>query len=181
MLSEAWRVLSSDGVLVLKLPDFEEVLRRRRSGDSAYFNQWGLDKLVHMWDEDTIDRRASMIFCGYWNAAYGDEFSGERRPHAPGAYHGPARITAMVCAWLLDQPSPHDIARGFRIIASRGTEPLGTFNHRNAWSMDELAALLARHRFTILSTEDEHICRMPIPTIGEMRQISMYALAGKWA
>jgi hypothetical protein len=163
VLYEARRVLK--GKLVLKLPDFEDVLKRRQAGDHAYFKQWGFESISHMWVEDSIDLRASMIFCGYWNDAYGHEFHGERRPRSLMAYHGPVGIPL---SWA---KSPHEIA------ASLKDHVEGHFNHQNAWSRAELVDLLTKHGFTVESLDTETVCKEPIPTINDMKSISMYVLA----
>lgn len=163
VLSEARRM---GGRLVLKLPDFEEVLKRRAIGDHDYFRCWGMDPISHMWEKDTIDHRAAMIFCGYWNGAYGHEFTGERNTHAEGAYHGPPPIVAF-------DKSPHELAVALKANAPGGV----TFNHQNAWSREELTALLEKHGFTVESMDAEKICQEEIPTIMEMYGISMYVIA----
>lgn len=156
------------GRLVLKLPDFEEVLKRLKAGDEHYFDGWGMGKVYKTWGSRGVDvsinAKASMIFCGFWNAAYGDEW-GSRNPDAPGAYHGP------VLPQLPESGSPHEMASIMRHCAPADAR----FNHQNAWSRAELAALLKRHGFTV---EDvDHPFSLGIPTIEDMRNISMYAVA----
>jgi hypothetical protein len=170
LLSEARRICK--GALVLKLPDFDQVIERWRAGDSEYFNHWGMGKVVKTWKnlgiEDTIDARASMIFCGWWNDAYGDEW-GSRNPDTPGAYHGPCSAHMSV------DYTPHNLAKIMRQCA-----PLFAsthFNHQNAWSRGELGDLLERHGFTVEHMDAEKACLLPIPTITDMRGISMYAVA----
>lgn len=176
VLSEARRMLRPEGALVLKLPDFDEVLRRWRAGDNDYFKQWGMDKVVPTWKnkrvKDTIDARAAMIFCGWWNNAYGDEF-GERRPEAEGAYHGPEPIRHR--HWYYG--TPHGIA--WQMRHSDKIPKDAHFNHQNAWSLKELVELLSLRGFSVISTDDpEIIKRMPhIPGLGDMANISMYVLA----
>lgn len=183
VLSDARRMLRPDGALVLKLPDFDEVLRRWKAGDNEYFKQWGIDKCVPTWAsrgvQDTIDARAAMIFCGWWNDAYGDEF-GERKPDAEGAYHGPSINWPGVESHLFTNdgiypPSPHEIAGRLRKRAPEGAH----FNHQNAWSLEELVDLLLfKHDFSIISTDKAEIQeRIQIPGIRDMASISMYVLA----
>lgn len=171
MLSESRRVCR--GKLVLKLPDFEQVLERWRAGDKAYFDQWGMGSVVRTWKnkgvEDTIDARAAMIFCGWWNDAYGDEW-GKRTPDAPGAYHGPAFVGHGP---PIQDVSPHYAAKLMRLCAPEG----GHFNHQNAWSRAELCALLGAHGFEVESLLPENACELPIPGIADQRGISMYVVA----
>lgn len=168
VLSEARRMCS--GKLVLKLPDFDEIMNRWESGDVEYFNHWGMNGVVKTWGnrgiEDNINSRASMIFCGWWNEAYGDEW-GNRKPEALGAYHGPAWPATP------GDLSPHELSMWMKSKAPEG----GTFNHQNAWSRFELQALLRKHGFDVQTMDENIACSLPIPTITEMRGISMYAVA----
>jgi hypothetical protein len=159
--------------LVLKLPDFEQVLERWSSKDGAYFTRWGLESVVGTWKSrgvaDNIDSRAAMIFCGWWNKEYGDEWGG-RTPNAKGAYHGPAVLKSY--REILKSMSPKGIADAFTKFV-RETEDKPTFNHQNAWSRVELKSLLERHGFKVSLDQSD----MSIPTINEMQDISMYAIA----
>jgi len=172
VLHEARRVLRADGALVLKLPDFEQVLERWRAGDEAYFDQWGLQDVIPTWKnmgvEPTIHAKAAMIFCGWWNDAYGDEF-GKRTPDAEGAYHGP-----VICDQALSD-SPHRISSDMRSAAPQGAH----FNHQNAWGRAQLEMLLQSHGFDVISMDADEICRKyaDIPGITDQRAISMYAVA----
>jgi predicted SAM-dependent methyltransferase len=163
MLREARRLT---GRLVLKIPDFEQVLERLKAKDSAYFDQWGLKSVVHTWERDTLEARASMIFCGWWNKAYGDEW-GNRNPNAQGAYHGPASYT-------LPTGSPHEIAAKLKSLVPKD----GQLNHQNAWSLKELVDLVEGHGFSVTSTDKEEVCSLPIPTIQDMKGISVYLSCG---
>ncbi len=174
MLAESRRALRSRGWLALKIPDFQDVLLRYKAGDHAYFKQWGMEKLVHMWPEDSIHARAAMIFCGHWNDAYGDEFNGERRPDAPGAYHGP--MYDMLANSALADCSPHQISSFFRDLTI-SLKPGVHFNHQNAWSAPELRELLERHGFQVLSIDPDEMCKLPIPGVESQRAISLYMLA----
>ena len=175
VLSEARYVCK--GNLVLKLPDFEQVLERWRAGDERYFDGWGQAGVWPTWKNlgvpVNIDSKAAMIFCGWWNDAYGDEFGGRRNPNAPGAYHGP--VQASTTKLLLQCHSPKGIADAFRILV----KPEWHLNHQNAWSRAELCALLLRHGFHVETMDaDKIIERFPqIPGIARQRAISMYAQA----
>lgn len=161
VLSEARRICRD--FLVLKLPDFEKVLRHREAQDETYFQGWGQNRLTHNWLADTVDARAAMIFCGYWDDAYGDEFLGKRNP---AGYHGPVKLQQYDFSG-----TPHEIARRMVELAPSGAH----FNHQNAWSRDELRALCERHGFKLLSEDRDAICTLPIPTISDLSEISMYA------
>ncbi len=179
VLDQARRVLRPDGALILKLPDWEQVLERWRAGDEAYFDQWGMGKVIPTWKnmgvEPTIHAKAAMIFCGWWNDAYGDEF-GNRTPDAEGAYHGPPVFRSKdTHETLAEYASISDLA-----TVLRGRVPMGGhYNHRSAWSRAELAALLEAHGFALLSQDADEICRRyaAVPGIDTQRAISQYAVA----
>ena len=169
LLSEAQRILRTDGALVLKLPDFEQVLERWRAGDEAYFDLWGMQKVIRTWAsrgiEPSIDAKAAFIFCGWWNEAYGHEF-GERHPEAEGAFHGPADILRQ------GDVSPHAISARMKPFAE------GRFNHQNAWSRSELRSVVEDAGFEVLSQDPAEIIPLfDIPRLGFQRQISQYLLA----
>src|SRR5258706_7855317 len=95
VLTEAHRVSKPDRPLLLKVPDYEKVLEAWRNQDESFFveRNWNFDSVVWSWAQrdipDTIDYRASMIFCGFWTSDFGHHFTPGTRPKT-GAYHGPA-------------------------------------------------------------------------------------------
>ena len=176
VLDEAHRMLRQDGALVIKLPDFEQVLDRWRAGDEAYFDQWGMQKVWPTWKNlcvpVNIDTKAAFIFCGWWNDEYGDEF-GERHPERDGAYHGPVYEEV---AWLLDNGKPHEIAAILCTTALYNARANIHFNHQNAWSRAEFIALLKEHDFADIIEGADQVCQAHphIPGICFQRHISMY-------
>ena len=178
MLDETWRMLKPAGTFVLKLPDFDDVLRRWRYGDEKWFDAWGQAKVWPTWKNRSvpinINTKAAMIFCGWWNDEYGNEFgpTHERRPDAEGAYHGPAEIRhPFSYAGQLRFGRPHDIASSMRT----GVPSHGHFNHRNAWSRSEMMALLTDHSLLPVRTgRDVAESWCQIPGINDHRHISMY-------
>jgi hypothetical protein len=168
VLSEARRVGKT---LVLKLPDFDQILERLHAEDEAYFDQWGLKDVIPTWKRrgvaPTIWNKAAMLFCGWWNDEYGNEW-GKRYPDRDGAYHGPAIASESV--WDL---TPHNISAALKANVPQGAH----LNHQNAWSRTELTHLVRRHGFDIQSIDAEEICEMDIPGIEEMYDISMYLKA----
>ena len=181
MLVEARRMLAPDGHLVLKLPDYERVLDRYRAGDEAFFNQWGIQKLVHMWPsqevKDTIAARACMIFCGMWNPSYGDKNAEFTKQIGTGAdaYHGPAPMDDDSYRTVLGWNSLRQIAQ----MMAACKKPDWHFNHQSAWSHVELTYLLEIHGFKVVSQDAEDAEQMPIPDIGAQEAISMYVVARK--
>ena len=182
VLRETHRVLAPGGRLVVKLPDFDQALASWRSGDEAFFahDRWGLRRLVSMWPRrgvsDTLETRASMVFCGWWNDEYGDHFSSRRDDER--AYHGPAVMPSDVLASLVAQTSPHALAAALRAHVVR-TEASYHFNHQNAWSRDELRDLLAREGFDVVTQEADEVIRLAVdvPGIADARAESQYCVA----
>lgn len=181
---ECKRVLRPDGFLVLKIPDFEAALAAWRKRDQSFFEGWGIEDVIPTWPakgvEPSLSARAGMIFCGFWNDEYGDRNATFSRHVSGGAsaYHGPPKLSEAEWSELFTRHSPHGIAAALRarvIERERGFH----FNHQNAWSAGELSALLARHGFTVLSTDRETICRRlgEIPNLRQSFEQSLYCLA----
>jgi SAM-dependent methyltransferase len=183
VLSEARRVIAPDGKLVVKLPDFDLVLEKWNAGNRDYFfgepDSWAFRKVVPTWKNrgiaDSVDARASYIFCGFWNRSYGDHFSDQRRPDRIGAYNGPLPRISELAGTLMELASPHEIARVLRETILRDDKDV-TFNHQNAWGKQEFADLLARFGFAIVSTNTDDIVaeNADIPDIEAMKSISRY-------
>ncbi|MEQ8344894.1 MAG: methyltransferase domain-containing protein [Sneathiellaceae bacterium] len=183
LLQEMHRVLHPSGRLVLKLPDGEAAIRHWRAGNRGYFDDpiWALDSVAWSWGPkgvpDNLDSRFSMLFCGYWNEAMthgGNVQDLVRR----GAYHGPPRVAPERLKEFARRDSPHDIAQGLRAQALH-EDPAAIFNHQNAWSGAELAALLEANGFSPRNSEPQDIIarQTAIPDIAKYRSISIYAEA----
>lgn len=179
MLVEARRVLAPDGKFVLKLPDYEKVVDKYIQEDAQFFEQWGIRKLTPLWMsqkvEDTLTARAAMIFCGVWNAEYGDknaEFT-KRIGNVVGAYHGPVpNMDDETRRFMMVNFTPRQVAQGFVSAAPKGWH----FNHRNAWNRIELCHVLRAHGFTVESMDQKAAMEVPIHGIGSQAGISMYAI-----
>jgi len=182
-LNEARRVLSPDGVLVIKLPDFDTVLQAWKNADLDYFSDatWNYSQIRTTWAnkgvQDGLDSRASMIFCGFWNQAYGNHFA-EQHHLNKDAYHGPAPCDADLFDHLKAHSTPWEIAKTLRTFVNN-SEAQPIFNHRNAWSGEEFDRLLKRRGFRVLSTDAARISahHQHIPALDAMQGISRYVLA----
>jgi hypothetical protein len=180
VLSEARRVIARTGRLIIKIPDFDEVLLRWKSNDLAYFDQWGLQEIVGTWGLrgvlDNIDTRASMVFCGFWNSHWGNHFGTGPRNVVEKAYHGPARLDHRQLRDLLATRNPRSISQALVSHVMRN-ETDCSFNHRNAWSKDEFIRLLRESGFKVLTDSDATsvVARHEsIPDIRNMLSISAY-------
>lgn len=181
ILCEARRLLAPDGAFVVKLPDFDAVLsnwRRRDPGGVLEPGQWGLPGLFDLWRQNGVEpgiaAYTAMVFCGFWNRAYGDVFSGNVVRQA-GGYHGPPRLPTDALARILDNgASPHCIAATLRSEVQR-REPDYVFNHQNAWSRDEFISLAKTYGFTPVALDQAVADSFQhIPTITDMHAISAY-------
>lgn len=184
-LAEAHRVLKPGGTLVLKLPDGDAALAAWRSNDHRYFEHpsWNCPAFAATWQEkgiaDSIDYRAAMVFCGYWNAAYGNYYSGEIALR-PGAYHGPPAVDTALLRQILSDNTPAAVARILRQKAIEECADL-TFNHQAAWGQGELQDFVTRMGFRVRSSDRGLLCRKYgwIAHIRVAEEISMYLEAKK--
>ncbi len=79
ILSESNRILEEGGNLIIKIPDYDKALDCWRRQDPSFFGpEWGIQGVTHTWGPrglyDCLDYRAAMIFCSFFNDAYGDPF-----------------------------------------------------------------------------------------------------------
>lgn len=182
VLAEARRVIRRTGRLVIKLPDFDRALAAWRAGEASFFDEdrWGLRRLKALWPArgvaDSLDARASMVFCGFWNDEYGQHFG--VRTSRDGAYHGPAPMSSEQLVAVRNLATPHGVAAALRawVVAH---EPSFHFNHQNAWSRQELRALLDAHGFECVTFDDQAVIEAAadIPGIEAAREESLYCLA----
>jgi hypothetical protein len=182
VLVESRRVISSGGLILLKLPDFEMVKKCLLVGKKSFFDQWDIESILPFWKNsgvpDNIENRASMIFCGYWNESYGDHFSGRVARNTLDAYHGPAKISKEKIWDLMKLNSCHAISAHLVNFINE-SQINHSFNHQNAWNADELEAILNKSGFRVETFDKEIICKKfnDVPGILEMKDISLYCLA----
>lgn len=183
LLHEAARILTIDGALIVKIPDFDGVLNDWRRGDLGGVLdpvKWGLPPLFDMWIRNgvpvSVDSVAAMILCGFWNIDYGEEFFGSKSRVSPGAWHGPPRIPVFNLRRILgSSESPHFVASQLRAEVMR-TERSPRFNHCNAWAKTEFIALAESCGLRWIDADDVAVQYRNIPTIDDMGNISRYYL-----
>lgn len=183
LLTQSRRVLADSGRLVICIPDFDHAGRAWRAGDSSFFSDryWKYCHVSHTWPArnvpDTLDSRAIFLHCGFWNSPYGHPFQRHfRRSHD--AYHGPPAVPGDVIERLRQTDSPHAVSQFLRNwVAERETD--FQFNHQNAWSRDELRAMLAAKGFRVVSTDSAAVIRAcgDIPGIRARAEQSTFCLA----
>jgi SAM-dependent methyltransferase len=183
VLKEASRVLSDHSRLLLKLPDYENILNAYRRNDIDFFtrnNFFDTSPLKKCWKNNDVEfcleNIVSMMFCGYWNDAYGDHFS-KRISTDKAAYHGPAKISLEDTRRILELDSPSEIASSLRSIVEEAID-FKSYNHQTAWSRGELITFVTEAApFELVSTDTEQILAdfSFVPEINDsMKHWSMY-------
>jgi len=181
LFQEAKRILSGNGHLVIKLPDFDALLAAWKQRDSTGIlepTQWNLRRIFTTWEQSGISTEieacTAVIFCGFWNSAYGNPFLGSNVPRS-GAYHGPPRISSEKLAEILDSTSSPKLISSILKSEIVRQEIDYTFNHQNAWSRNEFIELAHALGFEIVALDRavrENFS--DIPTIEEMNSMSAY-------
>jgi SAM-dependent methyltransferase len=189
VLSEGFRVLKRGGLLVIKIPDFDEYLNQWRKGSTSLtFENSPLSfKEAKTWRNknipDNITYRTAEIFSGVWDTKFGDEkalFSNFGDWNGPG-YVGPPWIDeADIANIFTNTESCHEIAAHLKVRALGLGEKI-YLNHQNAWSRIEMQKILTNLGFQIVSMDAKNIVEnVPsIPGIEQMYSASAYYLAQK--
>ena len=184
VLVESHRTLKRGGSLVMKVPDFDEVLAAYRRNDVELFHRW---PGIHVMKETCSNRNvpfsvatiAAQVFCGFWNKQFGDMFNAHDTRRA-GAYYGPPVMPDKDLRSIFALSSPHDIAAALRAHVMANEKDY-TFNHQNAWGYGEFAKLMADHGFAVMSLDKDVVIDKfkEISSIESMKNISMYCDGGK--
>ena len=184
ILVEMNRMGASNSLFVLKIPDFDYFLEQYRAGSSTLMNDKGTESVLWTWEgrtEDVVLNRVAMMFCGYWNKAYGDHFSEEIKT-SQNAYHGPPIVPLEKLKEIFDTYSPREIAKKLRDFAKSDPE-FHRFNHQNAWGRSEMKQFLRENGFRLITTNTQLIVqrfRCEIPDLDDHQAPwSAYYLAEK--
>jgi SAM-dependent methyltransferase len=185
ILAEARRILRPGAPILVKIPDFDATRVAARSDDSGFFRDewWNFGASTATFKNrsnvvDSVVSRAAIVFCSYWNDQYGDAFT-KYEVSAPGAYHGPAPVGDAELDRIMRQNSPHEAAAIMKRRVCEIEKDKITWIHQNAWSTQEMSALLASHGFEMISTDKRKIVDRYnfVPRIAQMYEISAYYLA----
>ena len=110
LLEEAFRVLTSGGFLIIKIPNYDSVLDSFFRGDYEVINNFSFGNLPKSWPlhgtEDNIESRVSMIFAGYYTRSYGEHFTDPESVDEELGYHGPAKISKNELLEILNTKNP---------------------------------------------------------------------------
>jgi len=179
LINESYRALKQGCKFIVKLPDFDRVLDESKAGiedNILHTTHWGVNSLKEIWGmsgiEFSLQRRASMIFCGFWTSYDNNHFSDLNHNYS---YHGPCRVSLEETTSILtEHSSPHLIAKKFR-LKTLSLEKNISFNHQNAWSKDEFIQLVECFGFKLLKTSTSVFDSIQnIPSINSMAAISRY-------
>lgn len=185
ILSESFRILETNGNLIIKIPDYDKALDYWQRQDHGFFgSEWNIESVTPTWEckgvYDCVDYRAAMIFCSFFNNAYGNPFSGSSTSGSAQAYFGPPNVGVNFLRDLIQNHTPSEISQRLRLEVSR-KESDYNFCHQSAWSRAELEILLNKFGFEVISFEPNMISDTfnSIPGINEMINMSTYCWAKK--
>ena len=182
LLGEIRRICASDGLILVKIPDYDWFLRQFHCGGISFMENKGIESVVGTWRgriEDTVVNRLLMMFCGYWNKAYGSHFTLPTQGRGVGAFHGPPTVEEARARQLLQCGSAKAISESLNRIALQDPDFLA-FNHQSAWTSDEFARLLRENGISLVSTDRNALLTKFEPEIPDFRSMhdwSLYCLA----
>jgi hypothetical protein len=181
LISEMERTLAQEGRALIKIPDFDWFLSQYKNNIGQCVDGVGVESVVNSWSaegvDDTTENRLAMMFCGYWNSYYGDHFSGKINTNTK-AYHGPPMMDAEKLKSLFLERSPNQISAEL-CLSALADDNFKDFNHRNAWSRDELTDLVKRFGLEVETTDKSEIVNSYstlVPDITSMMDWSAYYL-----
>jgi SAM-dependent methyltransferase len=154
VIAESRRVIRSDGNIVILIPDFDRLLHAWRFKEPyfLYDIDWGFGSIISTWKhrgtEDCLERRAAMMFCGFWNSFHGNLFAGCCNAENPNAYFGPPVLSLEVLNQIAQRYSPSKIS-AILVDLVMSHEQDYHFCHRNAYSREELDRMFQQHRFGV--------------------------------
>jgi hypothetical protein len=185
VLLESHRILTEKGDFVIKIPDYDKALDYWRRQDPGFFGSgWNIESVSPTWDSkgiyDCLDYRAAMIFCSFFNDAFGNPFGSPSGSDPREAYFGPPIVDISFLRNLIKDRSPSQITKELR-TAICVKEKNFRFCHQSAWSREELTAMLNEFGFEIVSFDPNIVIDnfKTIPGIDEMRGISTFCWAKK--
>ena len=184
IFSETKRVLSKDGIFIVKVPDFEYFLDQYKFNNTDYISNLGFDSIVWSWKnkniQDNLENRTAMMFGGYWNKFYGDHFSGNIN-YNQFAYHGPPIINKKKLSYILKNYSIREISEEFKNVILLDKD-FQCFNHQNAWARKDMQNLFKKYGFKKVSSDKNKIFEnyiKVIPDLNLMENWSMYCIGTK--
>ena len=184
LLFEIKHVLSPNGFLVIKIPNYDAVLEsyfNRNHDLITKFSFAGLPESWHKYGVDkSIENKLSMIFAGYFTHDYGDHFLNAGKIDNISGYHGPAKIQKSELVEILKSKDPALISKKLVQIIRKDSN-FYRFNHQQAWSADQFEKYLNSFGFHLmkLTPELERYMLKNIPDFTLMSDISSYFIFKK--
>lgn len=184
VLSEIYRVMSPNGLFIIKLPNWDKVLDTYFSKDFNYIESFPFGDLPQSWPlhavENNIENKMSMIFAGYFTKHYGDYFINNNSGSTIKGYHGPAKINLEELIQIFKSRDPNKISNMLSSIIKKDPD-FYRFNHQQAWSKNQFESLLNLSGFRLLSA-DQSLIRYAYRNIADfesMKNISNYYFVNK--
>ena len=180
----SFRCLKPGGKLIVKIPDFDFFLTCIEGNNLVEIEDIGVNKVAWSWKSKGVEfsllNACSMMFCGYWNQSYGDHFS-KKINKSSSAYHGPAVCAHKDLMKIFSTKNPHLISESLCKVALLDPE-FKTFNHRNAWSLEQLKSLAKSHGFEFMQSSKSALTQTYshlIPDWHSMEKWSLYTCFSK--
>lgn len=184
VVADAFRVLKEDGVLVVKIPDFDNFVASFRKRDEESFIGVGIEQVIHSWPSrgisDSLHNRFAMMFCGFWDDQWGQHYTLSLVSEDRAGFHGPPKLTNRQLEDIVARASgPHAIAARLRKIAEN--QGASNFNHLNAWGRSEMENLLVKAGFVLMGNDKKTMRKLAfeIPDFHDMESWSAYFIARK--
>lgn len=184
VVSEAYRILKPNGVLVVKIPDFDMFVARFLKRDAKSFSDVGIEDVVHSWPSkgisDSLHNRFAMMLCGFWDDEWGHHYTSSERHEKRLGFHGPPKLNNHQLESIVAEASgPHSMAARLRIIAE--SQGALNFNHCNAWGRSEMERLLIESGFVVERNDRKTMRKLAleIPDFYAMNSWSAYFIARK--
>ena len=184
VLSEIYRVLSLDGLFIIKLPNWDNVLDTYFSKNFKYIESFPFGDLPQSWPlhavANNVENKMSMIFAGYFTKYYGDYFINNSSGSSIIGYHGPAKIAQKELIQIFESRNPNKISNKLSSIIKKDPD-FYRFNHQQAWSANQFESVLNSSGFKLLSADQSLVryANRNIPDFMSMKDISSYYFANK--
>ncbi len=177
VLLESSRVISNKGFLVIKLPNFDGIVKEftfdQRPITAAYRNADICTTWSNFGVTDNLDNVASMVFAGFYTKNYGDHFTNPTNLNLAQGYHGPARVSEDFLKSTFSCNDPEKISK---VLSEQIlSDPIFyRFNHQGSWSKDKFISIVENVGFKLVKVQGSlsNSLRKKIPDFDSMLDIS---------
>ena len=179
ILGEINRVIAKKGSLILKITDYEKVLKAYRKNNIRFLKKTYFASYDTWKNKDVKPNKlniVSFIFAGYWNRDFGNPYQRSGKP-SKGLlpYNGPAIIEETKLKELFKSKDPNFITKEL-VEQIKNYPDFGGFNNQNAWGKKQFKNLLENKGFKVVTQNKFLIVGrfISIPTIFEKFYSSQY-------